>query len=288
MRQSDPSIFQRNAIFLQTTITPIYENLVSRPSPSRQTTTMPFNILQVSVVFALCLLASGRRQWVRPDWRLPAIDYHIGAVDDWVPSGNYEIYSCSSQASKVKNLLDLTWLYIQNALLSTNTPAYKAFFRSADPSSVKTVLSAIAAGNNITDEAFGPTKPTLVCVNAVDPGLTLLWKICSQPSKPIITQFSSNVFLCPVFFEKDVSPIGRDCGIVNLAQTRLGTYSNLLETQYSHLTMPLADMYIRDIFPGVTQATSARPRSVNECLALPPDESVKSAWSYSYFLSSKS
>ena len=248
---------------------------------------MAFNILQTSVVLALCLVAIARPERQRPEWRMPTPSYSIDQTDDSVFSGNYEIYSCSSQAYKVKNLLDLTWLSIQNALLSTNTPAYRAFFRTADPSSVKTILGAIAAGDNLTHEQLGPRHPTIVCVNADDPGLADMWGICSMRSQPLIIEVSAIVFLCPFFLEKPVSPTAKDCGIVNLAGTRLGTYSNLIENQYNHLIRPLADMYIQELNPGVKKAISGKPRSENECLAMPPDESVKSAWSYGYFLSSK-
>ena len=209
-------------------------------------------------------------------------------MNDWVSSGNYRIYSCSSQASEVQNLLDLTYLYVQTALLSTNTPAYKAFFRSADSAPVKTVLGAITAGTNVTTGQHGPKRPTLVCVNAIDPGITAFWDLCKNPSQPMVIQppETPGVFLCPVFFERALSPQTTDCGIVNHAQTRMITHSYIAGTQYGFLTQALADMYIREMVPGVT-ALSAKARDENECLALPPDQAVRSSSSYAFFLSSE-
>ena len=251
---------------------------------------MAFKTLQTNVVLALCLIASARPEWQRPEWRMrPAGSWTIGAVDDWVSSGNYRIYSCSSKASEVKDLLDLTYLYVQNALLSINSPAYKAFFRSADPASIKAVLNAIAAGTNITTPQLGPRQPTLVCVNAIDPGLVAFWDTCKQPSKPITIQppHTSTVFLCPTFFERAVSPQAKDCGIVNHAETRMITHTSIAGTQYGSLSQALTDMYIRETFPGLTTAISAKPRTENECLTLPPDQAVKSSSSCTFFLLSK-
>ena len=245
---------------------------------------MAFKILQTTVVLALCLLASARPQ---TRTRL-GHSWSVGAVNDWVSSGNYRIYSCSSQASEVKNLLDLTYLYVQTALLSTNTPAYKAFFRSANPAPVKTVLGAITAGTNITTGQHGPRRPTLVCVNAIDPGIAAFWDLCKNPSQPMVIQppETSIVFICPVFFEIALSPQTTDCGTVNHAQTRMITHSYIVGTQYGFLIQALADMYIRETVPGVT-ALSLKARTENECLALPPDQAVRSSSSYALFLSSE-
>ena len=245
---------------------------------------MAFKILQTTVVLAFCLLASTRPQMpVRPDSA-----WTIGAVNDWASSGDYRIYSCSSQASEVKNLLDLTYLYVQNALLSTDHPAYKAFFRSADPATVKAVLRAITAGTSINTRQHGQQRPTIVCVNAIDPGIAAFWNLCKHPAEPMVAQptETSLVFLCPVFFERALSPQAVDCGTVNHAQTGMITQSYIAGTQYGILVQALADIYIRETMPWVT-ALTGEVKNENECLALPPDQAVRSSSSYSFFLSSK-
>ena len=238
---------------------------------------MAFKILQTTVILALCLFASTH-----------ALRSYIGALDDWASSGNYRIYSCSSQASKVKNLLDLAYLYVQTGILSTNTPAYQAFFRSADPTTVKTVLHAITAGTNITTKQRGSRQPTLVCVNAIDPGITAFWDYCHEPLHNMVIQPPETeiVFLCPVFFKRPLSPRDSDCGTVNYAETGMITQGYIAGSQYGLLMHALADMYIRETMPWVT-TLSVKVRTENECLTLPPDQALRSSSSYALFLSSQ-
>ena len=236
---------------------------------------MAFKIIQTTVILGLCLVVHPLRS-------------RIGALDDWASSGNYRIYSCSSQASKVEHLLDLAYLYVQTAILSTNTPAYKAFFRSADPATVKTVLRAITAGTNITTKQNGSKHPTLVCVNANDPGITAFWDICNEPSDILVIQppETALVFLCPVFFNRPLSPQNGDCGTVNYAETSMITHTYIAGSQYGLLMHALADMYIRETMPWVT-TMSVKVRTENECLTLPPDQALRSSSSYALFLASK-
>ena len=239
----------------------------------------------MTVVLALCLVASAR-----PQNRLQAPGpWVIGAVNDWASSGNYQIYSCSSQASEVKNLLDSTYLYVQTAILSTDAPAYKAFFHSVDPALVKTVLRAITAGTNITTKDHGSRRPTLVCVNPNDWGIAPFWKLCEDPSEPAMViqpPESSIIFLCPVYFERAMSPDADKCGTVNHAGTRMIVHSYIAGTQYGLLVQALSNMYVRETMPGVIML-GERARTENECLALPPDQALRSSANYAYFLSSK-
>ena len=246
---------------------------------------MAFNILQTTVLLALCLVANALSQ----SGLRVASSWTIGTVNDWVSSGNYRIYSCSSQASEVKHLLDLTYLYVSNGILSTNTPAYKAFFRSADPAVVKTVLSAITAGTNITTRQRGPWRPTLVCVNAIDRGIASFWNLCEDGSEPMLIQApeTSIVFLCPIFFGRPLSPDADDCGTVNHAGTRMITHNYIAGTQYGLLIQALAAMYVRETRPGVIMLRGGA-MTENECLALPPDQALRSSSSYALFLSSDS
>ena len=245
--------------------------------------TMNLTLRRTIIVLALSLLASAS-----PQTQMRAGSYVIGAVDDWEFSGNYRIYSCSTRASQVKKLLDLTYLYLQTALLSTNTPAYKAFFRSADPATVQNVLRAMTAGIEIQTLNHGQKQPTLVCVNREDPGILTFWDLCDHAAGPMVIQppETALIFLCPIFFDRDVAPQATDCGTVNRADTKLITRSYILGTQYGFLVQALADMYIRERMPGV-KVLRGEWQTDNDYLALPPDQSVRTSKSYSYYVSSK-
>ena len=243
---------------------------------------MRSTFLKTSVVLASLLSASAC-----PQSQLRAASWGIGAVDDWVSSGNYLIYSCASEAPKVKNILDRTYLALQTAILSTDSSAYKAFFRSADSGSVTSVLNAITAGTNITTVAHGSRRPTLVCVNAIDRQIYAFWKICQDSEHTVVIQppGTSIVFLCPLFFGRELFPQSTECGVVNYADTKMIANTYIAGSQYGFLTQALADMYIRETMRGKT--TLVDVRDVNACLALPPDQALRNPSSYAYYVSSK-
>ena len=240
-------------------------------------------VLNASLILAFLLFASGR-----PQSQSQAGSWAIGGVDDWVSSGNYLIYSCASEASNVKTILDRIYLALQTAILATDSSAYKAFFRSADPGSVAAVLNAITAGTNITTAAHGSRRPTLVCVNAIDRKIHPFWTICQDSEQTVVIQppGTSIVFLCPIFFERELFPQSTECGSVNYARTRLISQSYIAGSQYGFLTQALADMYIRETMPGKVML-GGDVRDVNECLALPPDQALMNPSSYAYYVSSK-
>ena len=242
---------------------------------------MHSSFLRASVVLASFLSTSAR-----PQSQLPGGSWGIGGVDDWVSSGNYEIYSCASEASKVKNILDRTYLTLQTAILSTDSSAYKAFFRSADPGSVTAVLNAITAGTNITTKTHGSRRPTLVCVNAINQEIHMFWKLCQDSENTVIIQPPGTqiVFLCPIFFNRELFPQSTECGVVNYAGTKMISYAYIAGSQYGFLTQALADMYILEIRGRTTMADV---RDVNACLALPPDQALMNPSSYAYYVSSK-
>lgn len=242
---------------------------------------MYFLLLKAAVVLTSLLSTSAR-----PQSQLPAGSWGIGAVDDWVSSGNYLIYSCASEASKVKNILDRTYLALQTAILSTDSSAYKAFFRSADPGTVAAVLNAITAGTNITTATHGSRRPTLVCVNAIDRQIYKFLKICQDSEQTVIIQPPGTpiIFLCPLFFNRELFPQSTECGVVNYADTKMIANAYIAGSQYGFLTQALADMYILEM-RGKT--TMADVRDVNACLALPPDQALMNPSSYAYYVSSK-
>ena len=219
---------------------------------------------------------------VEPGWSL-------GHVNDWVPSGNYRIYSCSSKASQVKNLLDSFYLWIQNAMLSTDTPAYRAFFRGAAPDPIIKVLEAIAAGSNITTVLFGGgfDPPTLVCVNEADPGIRTFWNKCQDEKLITIRPLGSSLFLlCPHFFDLAPAASPQHCKVVNHASTRLIDDKEwIIGSQYGFFVQAFAAMYIPETLGK--KPLDAVPLEVNDCLALPPDQAVLNPSSYSYFTSSE-
>lgn len=238
---------------------------------------MPSTLLNTLVFSALLLLARARPQDSRQTG-----GYTIGMVNDWVPSGNYLIYSCGSQATDVKNILDMTYLLLQTAILSTESSAYKAFFRSAAPDSMTAVLKGITAGTNITTVSHGSRRPHLVCVNAVDAGIRTFWNLCQESEQTVVIQppATSIVFLCPIFFDIKPLPQSTDCGTVNHASTALISSSHIAATQYGFLVQPLAEMYIRQIM-----RTSGQVGSENACLALPPDQALRNPSSYAFYVS---
>ena len=219
---------------------------------------------------------------VEPGWSL-------GQVNDWVPSGNYQIYSCSSKAAEVKNLLDSFYLWIQNAILSTDTPAYKAFFRGAAPDSIIKVLEAITTGSNITTVVFGGglDPPTLVCVNEADPGIRTFWNKCQDEKLITIQPLGSSLFLlCPKFFKLASAASPQNCDVVNHASTRLIDDKKwIIGSQYGFFVQAFAAMYIPETLGK--KPLDAAPLEVNDCLALPPDQAVFNPSSYSYFTSSE-
>ena len=243
-------------------------------------------LLKRSIFLAFSLVVSARPQIQTPAG--PPSYWRIGTVNDWVSSGNYLIYSCGSQASSVQDLLDLTYLYLQTAILSTNTPPYEAFFRTADPAPVTAVLRAITAGTNITSLRQGYYRPIVACANAADRGIRPIVTMCQNSPDAALIQMpeTSIVFLCPLFFERTRSPTSDDCDTVNHARTRLIQHTYTAGSQYGFLVEALASMYIRETMPGKA-ILGGNVREVNACLALPPDQAVLNRASYAYYVSSE-
>lgn len=244
---------------------------------------MPSTLLKTSIFLAFLHFTSAR-----PQTQTQAGSFAIGAVDDWASSGNYLIYSCGSEVPDVKNILDLTYLSLQTAMLSTDSAAYKAFFRTAPPSSLSVVLSAIAAGTNITTPSHGSRRPTVVCVNAMDPQIRTFWIICQHSEHTVVIQppGTAIVFLCPIFFDRNPLPQPTDCGVVNHARTGLIAHNYIAGTQYGFLVQALADIYIRETRYG-GKAVGGDVRDENACLALPPSQALMNPSSYAFYVSSK-
>ena len=212
----------------------------------------------------------------------------IGLTDDWASSGNYLIYSCGSQAPAIKSLLDLTYLYLQTALLSIDTPPYKAFFHSADPAAVQTILTTITEGTNISTPLYGSRRPNIVCANDQDRGIKHFWDLCSGTARTVLVQppQTSIIFLCPLFFELAKTPEPDDCATVNRADTKLVRYNRIGLTQYSFLVQVLAEMYIREMMGGAVLLRDDM-WDANACLALPADRAVRNPSSYAYYAGSE-
>lgn len=212
----------------------------------------------------------------------------IGRVNDWSSSGNYLIYSCGSQVEDVKNILEFTYLFLQTAMRSTGGPAYKAFFRSADPNSVNAIINGITAGTNVTTKSHGSRRPNLVCANALDPGIRSFWNLCQDSPNTVLIQppDTSIVFLCPIFFQRPTSPQSEECATVNRAKTKLISHSNIAGSQYSYMVLALADIYIRAALQG-KMSLSVAVRDESHCLALPPDQALRNPSSYTFYASSK-
>lgn len=246
---------------------------------------MPSPVLKTSILLALSLLASARPQ----DNQRYSGGFSIGVLKDWASSGNYLIYSCSSEAPVVKELLEDAYLYLQTAILSTDSAAYKAYFHSADPATITNILKYMTAGTNITDTRLVSTRPTLVCVNAIDPGLNVASKLCAEETNRILLQSpgTAYVFLCPAFFGKERTPQSKDCGVVSRDQTQLLMNTHVAHSQYGFLVRALAEIYIHKI-THIGHARLPDETNVNKCLALPPDQAIRNPSSYALYVSSKS
>lgn len=221
----------------------------------------------------------------RPQDVLTGGFFTIGGVDDWVSAGNYRIYECGSQAQDVESILDSTYLALQTAILSTESSAYKAFFRSTDPNSMTAVLKAIAAGTNVTTANHGSRQPTLVCTNANDHRISVFWNICNEHDRTVVIQApgTSIIFLCPNFFSRELLPVAADCGVVNHAGTRLIPTTYMAGTRFGFLVQALADLYLQDM--GMENAVGGDVRDENSCLALPPSQALMNPSSYAFYAS---
>lgn len=242
-------------------------------------------LLKTAIFLGLSLLANARPQ----AFNVQSDGFTIGKVDDWVSSGNYLIYSCSSRAPGIKDLLVDSYLYLQNAILSTDTAPYKAFFHNAYPVPITQVLRHMADGTNMTDVVLKSSRPTIVCANPTDPGLSTAWKLCSEADNRILLQppGTAYVFLCPSFFDKKRTPEHSDCATVSPDRTRLLMQTHIAQSQYGFLVHALADMYIRKI-THFGHAREPDVREVNKCLALPPEKALRNPSSYAIYASSKS
>ena len=223
----------------------------------------------------------------RPQDVITGGSFAIGGVNDWVSAGNYLIYSCGSKAPDVESILDFTYLALQEAILSTDSSAYKAFFRSADPSSMTAVLKAITAGTNVTTSNHGSRQPTLVCANANDQRIHTFWNICNEQAGTVVIQApgTSIVFLCPIFFSQKLLPVPADCAVVNHAGTKLISRTYIAGTRFGFLVQALSDLYMQDM--GMNTAAGGDVRDENSCLALPPSQALTNPSSYAFYASSK-
>ena len=81
--------------------------------------------------------------------------------------------------------------------LNSSTDAYPAFFSTMDPDFVRPFF-----------EGFDPTlflsnaRPNIICLNDEVPDLAGALEVCSQGFEPYAFTISTNIFLCPAFFDK--------------------------------------------------------------------------------------
>ena len=81
--------------------------------------------------------------------------------------------------------------------LNSSTDAYPAFFSTMDPDFVSPIF-----------KWFDPTlylsngRPNIICLNDDVPALAGALAVCSQGMDPYAFTISTNIFLCPAFFDK--------------------------------------------------------------------------------------
>lgn len=238
---------------------------------------MPSMLVRSFIFLAFHILAIAHPQGKA---RVPV--WTLGTLDDWVSSGGYRIYSCSSQAPRVKLLLDTTSIWIKAANLSLETPAYEAFFGSKNQGYVRRLFECITEGCKVNGSPL-----TLVCVNEADLGISHYWNRCEEePGIAVIAPHdTADLLLCPRFFEMDIGPQHERCGTVNHANTELNPHGWILGTQYGFLMEALADLYIPLAMPETPLDGSVNEE--NACMELPPDEAIRNPSNFGYFTSSK-
>ena len=207
-------------------------------------------------------------------------------------SGNYMIRQCGDQAPAVQALLDLTYKLLVQAMDLLPSPVgngggstvFNAFFNGVDPAAVKAVYQLMIAGANYTNNGR-PFNPTIVCANDQDSGVMMrkAWEAClPNPGGPNIGLWATGtpfVFFCPIWTQLNPFPLPYMCGTVGRTNV-LTSPINLATTQYTNLVHELAHMYIEnDLHPEV--------RLPNDCIALPPDQSVRNPQNYAFYAGCK-
>lgn len=160
------------------------------------------------------------------------------------------------------------------------TALYNTFFHNADPNKIKSVLSRIAAGDNIAFRGVlqppliicdNPTVPAVVrsAAHAAcqhDPGAHALWM-----------EDTHGVFLCQTYFQnKRVVPSEKQC----VGWNRLSTGMLLGETQWTILFHELVHLYlgVPSLVPEV--------RGIFDVQELGSEDAVRNPASYGFFLAS--
>lgn len=249
---------------------------------------MHSSLLFPSLVLTFSLAALAQPQIKkRLEWAELPVSWE--PVNDVWESDNYLIYFCGFQRGVVNNLLDDSKVYLQTALHSTKSAAYKAYFRSADPNRISAILAAIMAGGNITTYDAGSQHPSVVCVNDHDLGLVAEWTACEQdPNLAVIHNLEFGHFLlCPHFFELPPDPERKDCAVANHQGTGLAIRGAVHHAQYVQLVRVLAYIYIQEAKGIVGDTLKGQVGPDAACLALPPDQSVWNAWSYALYAASE-
>ena len=214
--------------------------------------------------------------------------------DDIVYSGNYAIKGCGSQAPAVKDLLNRTYYLLRQAMDLLPGPVgngggfdvYDAFFNGVDPATVKALYRRMTAGTSITIEGKS-YHPTIVCV-ADDKSSSLMratWDNCAAKQGGgqnigMTALGTPYMFFCPIWTGLAPIPLPYMCGTVGRLNT-LTTPVNLSTTKYTNLVHLLAILYLG---PDVLKPSVLLP---NDCIALPPDKSVKNAQNYAFYVGCK-
>ncbi|MCJ1242512.1 hypothetical protein MMC14_010520 [Varicellaria rhodocarpa] len=220
-----------------------------------------------------------------------SVHNHTSKRGDVVTSGNYEINSCGAQAPFVVEALHQTHDLLIEAIQSlpapigngSGTAAYNAFFKDVDPAKIKPIYQQIADGSNVTIRGK-QYLPTIVCSNEKNRRLAYVWKYCTPRSNEITIGIyldsSPIILLCPIWSDVPVYSMPHMCGTVNRLGTRLSYPYSMALTKYHTLVHELAHVYI-----GSPLELGKEVYEVNDCMALPPDESIVNPQSYAYYAS---
>ncbi|MDI1490542.1 MAG: hypothetical protein OHK93_001746, partial [Ramalina farinacea] len=168
--------------------------------------------------------------------------------------------------------------------LNSSTDAYPAFFSTMNPDFVSPIF-----------KWFDPTlylsngRPNIICLNDDVPALAGALAVCSQGKDPYAFTISTNIFLCPAFFDKlKAFPEGpANCpsvdATVNPAQ--FVDHNDAVVNQYGVLIHELVHVnsHVRISNDPATENNATEVYGLNEIIALSAGAQQLNANNYAYF-----
>ena len=160
------------------------------------------------------------------------------------------------------------------------TTLYNAFFHEVDPTTIKGVLSRIAAGDDIAFRGAAH-PPLIICDDPTFPAVarSAAHEACQHDpgAQALWMEDTYGVFLCQTYHQNQrLVPTDKQC----VGSNRLSTGMLLGETQWTILFHELVHLYlgVPDLVPEV--------RGIFEVQELRSEDAVRNPASYGFFLAS--